>query len=79
MYQSDNPTFSVEMSYRKVRGVVRVGTRVFSENVSVTIRLLSTVLNSSEKVHMKENVFMNTQYQHISSSIGVSEWVGYQP
>ena len=26
MYQSDNPTFSVEMSYMTVRGVVRVGT-----------------------------------------------------
>ena len=79
MSHRDNPTFSFEESQRKVRGVVRVGSRVFSENASVTTRLLSTVLNSSEKVHMKENVFMNTQYQHISSSIGASERAGYQP
>ena len=53
MYQSDNPTYSAEMSHRKVRGVVRVGTRVFPETVSVTISAVINSIELSGKVHIK--------------------------
>ena len=75
MSHRDNPTFLVEVSNRKVKGWYPSVFGKRTSDYSVDINSIEL----SEKVPVKENVFMNTQYEHIPSSIGVSERVGYQP